>query len=684
MPAAHLTVLCAALLGWSDNITIQPSRGERGLFSSSRDNAGIDRPSDRTHETLKRYDLERTYRRRPDLALQSLEKLARKQPEAELVYALAELSWVEGLKQERWRKGEAMGRFLDAVGYAHDFLFDPELAAGRGPTDPRFLLACKLYNAGLERIIRTVQSKDPINPQGTIKLKIDGREQVLQVALSQSPWTAADIHKLILCSDYEVSGLAKSRNQYGLGVPLIAVRATDPKKEDRKAGERFYPDEMTFALTAFLYPNSRLRDPANEGDGPRRCSLALIDPVVQRTVASGSSTIAIEADLTTPLAYMWSRTDLERYRWAGLMRPEANLGRANLLMIRPYEPGKIPVVMVHGLISSPLAWIPMLDELLRDPVIQSKYQFILYMYPTGVPLPIAASSLRDALGQAKETFSPGDSDPAFDRMVLLGHSMGGLLSHLMTVSSGDQFWRLNSDQSFDTILGPKEVLGDLQHLLFFEPLPFVSRAVFLATPHRGSGLSRSVVGRVGAGLINDPDHVTKLLTQLVRDNPDAFQRRFRRFPSSIETLDTDSKTLLAVLAMKQNPAVTYHSIIGSLRPGPTDESTDGVVAYKSSHLDGVASEVVVRSDHGVQASAMAIREVRRILHEHIGSGSQVAQGRPGLAATGTRPRPAASAEEIPAPATAAAAPPNQSPAAILMEPQPTVDGEPELLPALPR
>ncbi|WP_205678681.1 esterase/lipase family protein [Aquisphaera insulae] len=679
MPAAHLAVLCAALLGWSDNITIQPSRSERGLFSGGKDTAGIDRPSDRTHETLKRFDLDRTYRRRPELALQGLEKLARKQPEAELVYALAELSWVEGLRQERWRKGESLGRFLDAVAYAHDYLFDPELAAGRGPTDPRFLLACRIYNAGLERVIRTVQSKDPIDPQGTIKLKVDGQEQVLKVALSKTPWSAADIHKLIICSDYEVTGLAKSRNQYGLGVPLIAVRTADPKKEDRKGEERFYPDEMTFALTAFLYPNSRLRDPAEAGDGPRHCSLALIDPVEQRTVASGNSSIALETDLTTPLAYMWSRTDLERYRWAGLMRPEANMGRANLLMIRPYEPGKIPVVMVHGLISSPLAWIPMLDELLRDPAIQNKYQFMLYMYPTGVPLPIAAASLRDALSQAKMTFNPTGSDPSFDRMVLLGHSMGGLLSHLMTVDSGDKFWRLNSDRPFDTILGPKDVLAELQRLLFFKPLPFVSRAVFLATPHHGSDLSKSVVGRVGAGLINDPDHVSKLLSQLVRDNPDAFERRFRRFPSSIETLSTNSDTLVALTEMKPNPAVTYHSIIGSHRPGPTAESTDGVVPFRSSHLDGVSaervtSELVVRSDHGVQASGEAIREVRRILREHIGVAPEIARARP--VATGVLPAGATSATS----AASTVTPPTPP----VAEPEAAAAMMPELLPALPR
>ncbi len=611
IPAA----IALTLLGWAD-ISVQPNKADRTQSGYRRSVAGLDKPSERTGETLRRFDLDGRYRKDPERTLATLEREARARPDPDLVYALAELSWIEGKRLERWRKPNALDRYLDAVCYSYDFLFDPELAGGREPSDPRFRLACELYNGGLDRLIRAAQSSGRIEPGDTISLKVNGKEQVLRVALRDSPWKPEDVDQLLVASDFEVTGLAIKNYSYGLGVPLVGIRKTATPPE---GVERFYPPELAFPLTAFLRPNSRLRDPGEAVEPPRECTLELIDPVRSRTVGEAPATMPVETDLSTPLATMWSKTDLSRYRWTGLLRPGEAAGRAGLMLVRPYEPGKIPVVMVHGLASSPLAWVPMLNDLLSDPKIQQNYQFMLYLYPTGIPVPIAAAGLRDTLREAEATFNPGGTDPAFARMVLLGHSMGGLLSHAMAVRSDDRFWELNSDRRFEEILGPPAVRDELKRYLFFEALPFVRRVVFLATPHRGSDMSRGMVGRVGSNLITEPDQVGQLLARLIKDNPDAFDRRtFRRMPTSIETLDTDSPVLLGLLGMTPGPDVTFHSIVGASRPGPLAGTTDGVVSYRSAHIDGVKSERVVRSDHAVQRDPEAVLEVRRILHEHLG------------------------------------------------------------------
>lgn len=617
--------LSLALMSWAD-VSVAPSKADRGN-SLQRSLGGLDRPSERTVETLKRFGLEAKFRRDPADVLNNLAAQVKANPDADLVYALAELSWVESKRLERRHKPESIDRTVDALGYAHDYLFGPELAHARQPSDPRYRLACDLYNGSLDRLLReALATGAKIEPNGEFSLKGKGGERVFKVLLTNSPWTADDVDQVVLASAFEVSGLPTLNYQYGLGVPLIAVRKSDKAPV---GVERFYPPEMGFPLTAFVTPPSKLRPGPSPG-GASELTVELVDPL--RTRGVGSPEMPTESDLTTPLAYMWSRSDLSRFRWTGLLRPGPNSGRAGLMLIRPYEPGKIPVVMVHGLASSPLAWVAMVNDLLRDPRIQDRYQFMLYMYPTGIPVPIAAAGLRETLGEAERTFrmADGSPDPAFGRMVLLGHSMGGLLSHAMAVDSDQQFWKLNTYKDFDTIKGPPEVLEELRRYMFFDAQPFVRRVVFLAVPHRGSELSRRVVGRVSSTLISEPDHMSTLLAKLVRDNSDAFPRRFRRLPTSIDTLDTDSPYLKALMSMKPGPDVKFHSIIGSLRPEGVENTTDGVVAYKSSHFDGAESETVVQSDHSVQNNPYAIMEVHKILLDHVQLGAPpVAAGGPG-------------------------------------------------------
>ena len=469
-------------------------------------------------------------------------------------------------------------------------------------------------------------TKGEIQPQEgeVIPFKFHGREREAADSSSRSrPGRPSDIHKILLASDFEVSGLNKDLKQYGLGVPLIGVREASEKLEGpAQPQERFYPTEMAFPLTAFLVPNSRLKEPNVNVETTRVCTSLLIDPIQQQTYETRGNKLALEIDLTTPLAYMWSRTDLERFRWSGLLRPEKGLERANLLLIRPYEPGKIPVVMVHGLISSPLAWIPMLNELLRDPEIQKHYQFLLYMYPTGVPIPIAAASLRDDADPGQADVRPGRPRPGIRPDGPAGAQHGRPAQpHDGGLDSGDKLWRLYSDRSFDDLIGSREVLDELRHYLFFKPLPFVSRVVFLATPHRGS----DHVPRGDRPRRHQPDLRSGPHPQAALPPGQGQPRRLRH--AQVPAVPDEHRDARNELADPDGhrrhgaePAGRLpfdHRVVSS--PTGVAQSTDGVVPYSSSHLDGVVSEKVVRSDHGVQKDQEARREVQRILLEHVGA-----------------------------------------------------------------
>src|SRR5262249_27845971 len=158
-------------------------------------------------------------------------------------------------------------------------------------------------------LIRAAQLKGEIPLQNgeAIPFKVYGREQVLRIVIDRaSPWKSTDIHKVKLVSDFDVSGLETHNYEYGLGVPLIGIRETTAQKGERPPAERFFPPEMAFPLTAFLTPNSRLRDPVADVRDARECTLVLFDPMQTRTVGPPPNVLALETDLTTPLAYMWS------------------------------------------------------------------------------------------------------------------------------------------------------------------------------------------------------------------------------------------------------------------------------------------------------------------------------------------------------------------------------------------
>ena len=124
--------------------------------------------------------------------------------------------------------------------------------------------------------------------------------------------------------------------------------------------------------------------------------------------------------------------------WTGLFDSRFNQQGLDtaLYMSRPYEAGKIPVIFVHGLVSSPRAWVKTINELENTPLIDSRYQFWVFLYPTGLPIPSSARRLRESLERVRNVIDPTHSDPALDQTVLVGHSMGGVLSKMMAQRTG--------------------------------------------------------------------------------------------------------------------------------------------------------------------------------------------------------------------------------------------------------
>jgi pimeloyl-ACP methyl ester carboxylesterase len=288
-------------------------------------------------------------------------------------------------------------------------------------------------------------------------------------------------------------------------------------------------------------------------------------------------------------------------------------------MVEPYEPGKIPVILIHGLLSSPLTWAPLFNELRSDPLLRDRFQFWACYYPTGHPFLGSADEVRGDLARLRADFDPDHRDAAFDHMVLIGHSMGGLIAKLISQDGGPDLWRMVSARPFDTLELSPALHDKLQRTFFFQREPGVTRVIFIGTPHHGATLSHSVPAWLGEHLVQfrtDINQFAKEMKQRIPDMP------YGHMPTSVELLAPDSLALRLLAARPAPPGVHYHSVIGvepkGWQPFRHAEVGDGVVAYTSAHLDGVESELVVPASHfTVHQHDQTVKEVRRILLEHL-------------------------------------------------------------------
>jgi pimeloyl-ACP methyl ester carboxylesterase len=626
-PWAWCAAVAAACAAGCLGIRVHRAEGP-GLFEAWRASAlTCSDLSPRSRQTLRRYDVEKLYQKSPAEAAARLHAEALRDPQPDLLYALAEIHYLRGHEAERQGDHDAVAYFYLCAGYAYHYLFPSGTDAPPDDSavfDPRFRLACDLYNAGLAKCIAAAQRVGQLDPRRQLRLPgCGGKDFTLSVVHHGFSWAPEEFGPLLLSADYQVDGLPNHYHTYGLGVPLIAMRVPAAARP----GQGYYPSGVSFPVTAFFRFHGTLAEL-----GERRAGrLELYNPLAVQTVQVKRRPVPLETDLTTPLAYYLAHAQikLEVGGFEGFVKPDRLRDCAGIHMLEPYQPGKIPVVLVHGLLGSPLTWAPVYNDLVADPVLRKRYQFWAYFYPTGNSYLVTASHLRKDLARLREDVDPGHKDRALDDMVFLGHSMGGLVSKLMTVAGGGDFWKLASAAPLDELKLKPQTRAALQETFYFAPVPNVRRVVFLATPHHGSSISPSPVGRLAVHLVSIPRNVLETAHDVMVENPELKLAKYEEtIPTSVDLLAPGAPALELLAARKPNAGVHYHSVVGVAPPtalvverlvgGGFREPSDGVVPYRSAHLSEAESELVVPADHyTVHHHALAILEVRRILLEHL-------------------------------------------------------------------
>jgi pimeloyl-ACP methyl ester carboxylesterase len=454
--------------------------------------------------------------------------------------------------------------------------------------------ALRSYNfavAGIFSVIRTAKLDpwtQPVHFGANSELTLTGKKDPAKPEQNPALYDLIPTDELRYHGAYVKDDVKRD----GIGAPLVAVRHLTPEK----ASELFAPPAIYYGVTGFA-----------EFEGSR-CILSIKDPLAAETVTVEGHTYPMGANFTAALAMGLAKEKPQKLGFVRLLRPQEYASTFRVARMEPYNPNKTVVLVIHGLMDTPVTWVPLLNDLRSDKDIRRNYQFWFYSYPSGYPYPYSALILRQELDAIEKKF------PLRKKMVVIGHSMGGCISRTLITDTGNQLWI----EAFGRPPAETEMPADSKHLLeqaiILKHRPEIGRVIFMSTPHRGSDLASNWIGRIGSMLVKTP---TKLMTigQTIRQNmsPDPAALQLKRFPNSVDTLAPNNRFVVAINKVPITPGIPYYTILGDRGRGDSPNSSDGVVPYWSSHLDGARSEFIAPSNHGSPLNPQAIAEVHRIL-----------------------------------------------------------------------
>ena len=401
-----------------------------------------------------------------------------------------------------------------------------------------------------------------------------------------------DFTSFVPADEVNMDSVKNRHRQDGFGGALVGVNKTDPL-------EPFSPRiGITAPVTAVV--DFKGRD----------ATLSLIDPTEKTKARIAAKERVLDADFSAPLALYPNPSEL----WNGLMgalHADKRMNTTGLFQLEPYDPDRIPLIFVHGLISTPRMWRNVVNELETDPVLRRRYQCLVFGYPTGNPPAYSAMRLREELHKFRQRH-PDSKD-----MVLVGHSMGGILTRMQITDVDRDAWSvIGKDKATQFFRNVKP--GDLiDRCATFQANPHIDRAVFICTPQRGSKMAVGTLGELAIRLISLPVDIVSTATTSLGSSIALITGNSGRMPTSIDGLSPKNPSFKV---LDSRPIqVPHHSIIGDRGKGDTPNSSDGVVEYWSSHLKSAKSEKIVPGPHGACEMPETLDELRRILHFHLKS-----------------------------------------------------------------
>jgi pimeloyl-ACP methyl ester carboxylesterase len=460
-----------------------------------------------------------------------------------------------------------------------------------------------LYHESLRRLLYLAREHQRVERGVGIKICVGNVPILLPLRIHDFPWLPSDF------TDWRVVGMHANRDvttnktTEGVGVPIVVIRERCHAALNTTCA--FIRDQATFPATVVL-----------SADGT---TLDFHNPLLTSHLELDGFKQPLASDLTADIAYQLQFH--EDSRLEGFFQPDKNERAGELYFMEPYQAEKIPIVMVHGLLSSPAAWSDIYNELRSDPNVRKRYQFWAFRYSTGAPFVKSAHELRDKLNQVMACYSTMDQEQNLNRTLLLGHSMGGLVSKVLVSESRDKIWNTIAHVPFENIAADEATKQQLAQRVFFSPHPMISRVVYIATPHNGSEIAGRLLGRIASASVRQADNSYE---EIIRNNPGAFKEVVSRgLPTSIDLLDPEQPFLDVLACLPRSRCVVTNTILGDSCCTLKLEQSDGVVNVKSAQQKTSESELRIRATHnGLLRHKETFAEIKRILKKHDTSSPQ--------------------------------------------------------------
>ena len=461
--------------------------------------------------------------------------------------------------------------------------------------------AWDIYHSSLTKVIENGQRSGRLDLQRGLLVKTPLGMEWLPVRLNAFVWPAESFNELIPVGSYYDSNLRHQFVECGFGCPVVALRKNECNQSQVND---YFLDQTPFAATAILIPDlqpwqtfSQIQQSPTMSQG----GLVLYDPLKVAHVQYGGSRYRLAADITAPLGFLGQEKNwnpIEEY-----IRPETDPSLAGVRMLEPYQPEKIPVLFVHGLFSDPQTYLEMANQIRAQADLHAAYQIWVYRYPTGGNFFLSAAQLRTQLAALLAQCRAQHQNNNLDRMVIIGHSLGGLIAKLQVVTSGNILWNSVACVPFEEIAASPEERLRLAKQFFFTPSPSIHTAIYIATPNEGSPWAKRPTGKLASKIVKYPSQQTQMHQSLIDKNPNVFSAMVRkRNPTSIDLMNPDNAILHAIQRLPLAPWVNSYAIAGTggsfcSRMGPSDgvitiDSATTPCAGKTFLVDAIHTEIL--------------------------------------------------------------------------------------------